>query len=46
MAAKKKTGKKSVKKLSQAHGKVEAYQATTLDQIWGDDGTSTYGTLR
>ena len=45
MAPKKKTGKKSVKKLSQAHGKVEAYQATTLDQIWGDDGTSLYGTL-
>ncbi len=45
MAAKRKTSKKSVKKLSQAHGKVEEFQPTTLDQIWGDDGTSTYGTL-
>ena len=45
MAAKRKTNKKPVKKLSQAHGKVEEYQPTTLDQIWGDDGTSLYGTL-
>ena len=45
MAAKRKTNKNPVKKLSQAHGKVEEYQPTTLDQIWGDDGTSMYGTL-
>ena len=45
MAAKRKTSKKSVKKLSQAHGKVEEFQPTTLDQIWGDDGTSKYGTF-
>ena len=46
MAAKRKTSKKtSVKKMSQTHGKVEKFEATTLDQIWGDDGTSMYGTL-
>ena len=33
-------------KLSQVHGKKEKqeYEPTTLDQIWGDDGTSLYGT--
>ena len=51
MATKRKTAKKTtakrknVKKLSQTHGKVEKFEPTTLDQIWGDDGTSTYGTL-
>ncbi len=51
MAAKRKTPKKatakrkSIKNLSQAHGKEEKFEPTTLDQIWGDDGTSTYGTL-
>ena len=51
MAAKRKTTqktkakKKSVKDLSQAHGKEEKFEPTTLDQIWGDDGSSTYGTL-
>ena len=51
MAAKRKTPKKatakkkSVKNLSQTHGKEEKFEPTTLDQIWGDDGTSTYGTL-
>jgi len=51
MAAKRKTAKKittkrkNIKKLSQTHGKVEKFQPTTLDQIWGDDGTDTYGTL-
>ena len=51
MATKKKTPKKatakrkSVKNLSQTHGKEEKFEPTTLDQIWGDDGTSTYGTL-
>ena len=37
--------KKSIDNLSQAHGKEEKTQPTTLDQIWGDDGTSEYGTL-
>ena len=37
--------KKSVKNLSQTHGKEEKFEPVTLDQIWGDDGTSTYGTL-
>jgi len=51
MAAKRKSSKKatakrkSVKNLSQMHGKEEKFEPTTLDQIWGDDGTSTYGTL-
>ena len=51
MAAKRKTPKKatakrkSIKSLSQVHGKEEKFEPTTLDQIWGDDGTSTYGTL-
>lgn len=36
---------KSLKGLSQTHGKAEDIQPTTLDQIWGDDGTSKYGTL-
>jgi hypothetical protein len=33
--------------LKQAHGKEEKeeFQPTTLDQIWGDDGTSKYGTM-
>tara|TARA_B100000427_G_C15422331_1_gene556964 strand:- start:175 stop:540 length:366 start_codon:yes stop_codon:yes gene_type:complete len=46
MAAKRKTSKKtSVKKMSQTHAKVEKFEATTLDQIWGDDGSSMYGTM-
>ena len=52
MAEKKKTSKKAtakkgkkIKELSQAHGKEEKFQATTLDQIWGDEGTSRYRTL-
>jgi len=31
--------------MSQTHGKVETYQPTTLDQIWGDSGLSKYGTM-
>ena len=47
MAAKRKTTKKkSLKNMSQAHGKVEKFEPTTLDQIWGDDGTSMYGTMQ
>ena len=51
MAAKRKTPKKatakrkSVKNLSQTHGKEEKFEPTTLDQIWGDDGSSVYGTM-
>jgi hypothetical protein len=39
---------KEIKELSQAHGMVEkeSYEPTTLDQIWGDDGSkSRYNTL-
>tara|TARA_R110002020_G_scaffold74458_2_gene190442 strand:- start:139 stop:519 length:381 start_codon:yes stop_codon:yes gene_type:complete len=51
MATKRKTAKKTtakrknVKNLSQTHGKVEEFQPTTLDQIWGDTGITTYGTM-
>jgi|TARA_R110000823_G_scaffold94553_1_gene206660 hypothetical protein len=48
MAAKRKTSKKSsksIKNLSQAHGKEEKFEPTTLEQIWGDDGSTAYGTL-
>tara|TARA_Y100000310_G_scaffold324188_1_gene385734 strand:- start:475 stop:855 length:381 start_codon:yes stop_codon:yes gene_type:complete len=52
MAAKRKTTKKatakkkSIKNLSQTHGKEEKFEPTTLDQIWGDDGLSAYGTMQ
>jgi hypothetical protein len=36
---------KKVADLSQTHGKSDEIEPTTLDQIWGDDGTSKYGTL-
>jgi len=51
MAVKRKTAKKatakkkSVKNLSQTHGKEEKFEPTTLDQIWGDDGLNVYGTM-
>jgi hypothetical protein len=47
MAAKKKTAKKAKKmeNLTQAHGKVEEFEPSTLDQIWGSDGMETYNTL-
>ena len=44
-SAKKASSKKSVKNLSQAHGKEEGKQPITLDQIWGDDGSSKYKTV-
>tara|TARA_B100000287_G_scaffold259395_1_gene243965 strand:- start:1845 stop:2237 length:393 start_codon:yes stop_codon:yes gene_type:complete len=54
MAQKKKTPKKTAKSskkdkkplqsLSQTHGKEEKFQATTLDQVWGDTGNTRYGT--
>ena len=44
MAVKRK--KKSLSNVNQTHAKVEKkFEPTTLDQIWGDDGTSEYGTL-
>jgi hypothetical protein len=46
MATKRKATKKtSLKNISQAHAQIEKFQATTLDQIWGDDGMGMYGTL-
>jgi hypothetical protein len=47
MGRRKKTAKaaKDVKNLSQTHGQAEEFTPTTLDQIWGDDGTSKYGTI-
>jgi|TARA_A100001015_G_scaffold137044_1_gene152009 hypothetical protein len=45
MPAKKiRSRKKSIKDISQTHAK-EEFQPTTLDQIWGDTGSSTYGTM-
>lgn len=38
-----------MKKMSQAHGMVdtgeEKFEPTSLDQVWGNDGTSKYDTL-
>ena len=37
---------KKLQSLSQTHGKEETdFKPTTLNQIWGDDGVSKYGTL-
>ena len=45
MPAKKiRSRKKSIKDISQTHAK-EEFQPTTLDQIWGDTGSSAYGTM-
>jgi hypothetical protein len=47
MPTKKKSTAKKTKKLQdmqQAHGKVEQFEPSTLEQIWGDDGSGTYGT--
>ena len=44
-ANKGKTSKKTSKKVYQTHGKVEGSRPSTLDQVWGDDGFSNYGTL-
>ena len=46
MATKRKSTKRnSLKNMSQTHGKTKEFEPTTLDQIWGDDGTGMYGTL-
>ena len=44
-ARKAKAKAKKIDSLSQAHGKEEKHQPTTLDQIWGDSGMSKYKTL-
>jgi hypothetical protein len=36
--------KKKIEELSQTHGKLENVQYKTLDQIWGDNGSSKYKT--
>lgn len=43
----KKTRKPKLETMSQTHGKVEEPDSppTTLDQIWGDDGSHKYNTL-
>jgi hypothetical protein len=43
-SAKAKSTPKKLEKLSQTHGK-EDIVPTTLEQIWGDDGLSKYGTM-
>ena len=40
-----KKGKTLFESLSQTHGKEEKYKPTTLDQIWGDKGSTKYGTV-
>ena len=37
--------KRSVKNITQAHGKEEKAQPTTLDQVWGDTGLWKYNTM-
>ena len=39
-----KSNPKKVEDLSQTHGK-EEFSPTTLEQVWGDDGRSKYGTM-
>lgn len=41
----KKSKKNTLAELSQTHGKLENTEFKTLDQIWGDDGSSKYKTL-
>jgi hypothetical protein len=36
--------KRKIEELSQTHGKLENVQYKTLDQIWGDNGSSRYNT--
>lgn len=43
--AKAKKAVSKINKLSQAHGKEEKFEPTTLDQIWGDTGMHKYKTL-
>ena len=36
---------KNLDNLSQTHGKVENFRPTTLDQVWGDEGSWKYNTM-
>ena len=36
---------KKIKDMNQLHGKVENFEPSTLDQVWGDTGLSKYNTL-
>ena len=40
----KKVSKKPLESLSQVHGKELKFQASTLEQVWGDTGHTKYGT--
>lgn len=40
-----KKNKRNINNLSQTHGKLENPEYKTLDQIWGEDGSSKYKTL-
>lgn len=40
----KKNSKENNKQNMQTHAKEERFQPTTLDQIWGDNGNTKYGT--
>ena len=37
--------KKSLKNLSQTHGKQDKFAPTPLDQVWGESGLNKYGTM-
>lgn len=37
--------KKKIEELSQSHGMEEKFVPSTLDQVWGDEGLTKYGTL-
>jgi hypothetical protein len=37
--------KKKIEQLKETNAKVETFQPTTLDQIWGDTGKGKYGTM-
>jgi len=36
---------KKLDSLNQTHGKEETFEPTTLEQVWGDDGTAKYSTM-
>jgi hypothetical protein len=41
----KRPNKVNLESLSQTHGKIERFEPTTLDQVWGDKGTWKYSTM-
>lgn len=45
MANNKRASSRKVSDLHQTHGKVEEFEPSTLDQVWGDDGFTVYKTL-